>query len=132
MLSAGLLGGPGIGYKQDHFAAEFLQEEYPAVHQEYVSDSKQGFLLFREIAGLDGAKVGALLDRNPAELSATETEERAILVEASIRGGQSAFRWTALVPLIMALGFLLLIFYFRAQGGYKAIQLGKEESATAD
>jgi len=131
MLSAGILGGPGIGYTQDRFAAEFLDEKHPAVHQEYVSDSKQGFLLFREIAGLDGAKVGALLEKNPAELSATETEERAILVEASIRGGQSAFRWTALVPLTMAFGFLLLIFYFRAQGGYKAIKLEKEESATA-
>lgn len=131
MLSAGILGGPGIGYTQDRFAAEFLHEKHPAVHQEYVSDSKQGFLFFREIAGLDGAKVGALLAKNPAELSATETEERAILVEASIRGGQSAFRWTALVPLTMALGYLLLIFYFRAQGGYKAIQLEKEESATA-
>lgn len=131
MLSAGILGGPGIGYTQDRFAAEFLHEKHPAVHQEYVSDSKQGFLFFREVAGLDGAKVGALLAKNPAELSATETEERAILVEASIRGGQSAFRWTALVPLTMALGYLLLIFYFRAQGGYKAIQLEKEESATA-
>jgi MFS family permease len=131
MLSAGLLGGPGIGYKQDYFAAEFLQEEHPAVLQEYVSDSKHGFLLFPEIAGLDGAKVGALLEKNPAELSATETEERAILEEASIRGGQSAFRWTALVPLTMALGFLILIFYFRAQGGYKAIKLGNEDDATA-
>ncbi len=131
MLSAGLLGGPGIGYTQDHFAAEFLHEKHPAVHQEFVSDSKQGFLFFPEIAGLDGAKVGALLEKTPAELSATETEERAILVDASIRGGQTTFRWTALVPLTMALGFLLLIFYFRAQGGYKAIQLGKEESATA-
>jgi len=74
--------------------------------------------------------VGALLEKNPAELSATEAEERAILEEASIRGGQSAFRWTALVPLTMALGFLILIFYFRALGGYKAIQLAKEEDAT--
>lgn len=131
MLSAGLLGGPGIGYKQDYFASEFIQEEHPAIYQEYVSDSKQGFLFFGEIAGMDGAKVGALLEKDPAELSAAESEERAILQTASIRGGQSAFRWTALVPLTMAFGFLLLIFYFRARGGYKAIQLGKEDDATA-
>jgi MFS family permease len=130
MLSAGLLGGPGIGYKQDYFASEFIQEEHPAIYQEYVSDSKQGFLFFGEIAGMDGAKVGALLEKDPAELSAAESEERAILQTASIRGGQSAFRWTALVPLTMAFGFLLLIFYFRARGGYKAIQLGKEDDAT--
>lgn len=131
MLSAGLLGGPGIGYKQDYFASEFIQEEHPAIYQEYVSDSKQGFLFFGEIAGMDGAKVGALLEKDPAELSAAESEERAILETASIRGGQSAFRWTALIPLTMAFGFLLLIFYFRARGGYKAIQLGKEDDATA-
>ncbi len=130
MLSAGLLGGPGIGYKQDLFATEYLQEEHPAVYQEYVSDSQYGFLVFPEIAGLDGAKVGALLEKSPAELSASESEDRAALREASIYGGQSAFRWTSLVPLTMALGFLLLLLYFRAQGGYKAIQLGKEDDAT--
>ena len=130
MLSAGLLGGPGIGYKQDHYAAEFLQEEHPAVYQEYVSDSTYGFLVFPEIAGLDGSKVGALMETDPAALSAAETQEREILVEASIRGGQSAFRVTSLVPLTMAIGFLILILYFRAQGGYKAIKLGHEEDAT--
>jgi hypothetical protein len=38
-----------------------------------------------------------------------------------------ALKWTAIVPLIMALGYLLLIFYFRSKGGYKAIHLEKEE-----
>ena len=130
MLSAGLLGGPGIGYKQDHYAAEFLQEGHPAVYQEYVSDSTYGFLVFPEIAGLDGAKVGAVMDADPAELSAAQTEERAVLTEAAIHGGQSALRVTSLAPLIMAIGFLILILYFRAQGGYKAIKLGDEDDAT--
>ncbi len=29
-----------------------------------------------------------------------------------------ALRWTAVVPLVMAVGYLLLLLYFRAKGGY--------------
>ena len=32
MLSAGLLGGPGIGYNQDYMASRHLQETAPAVY----------------------------------------------------------------------------------------------------
>ncbi|HEY3969107.1 MAG TPA: MFS transporter [Planctomycetaceae bacterium] len=37
MLSAGLLGGPGIGYTQDYFAAEKLEAQSPKLYDEYVS-----------------------------------------------------------------------------------------------
>ena len=131
MLSAGLLGGPGIGYKQDYFASEFLQEKHPAIYQEYVSDSEHSFLIFPKIAGLDGTKVGSLLEKNPADLTAQEKESRTVLENASIHGGQMAFKWTALVPLFMAVGYLILIFYFRAKGGYKAIYLEENENAAA-
>jgi hypothetical protein len=40
--------------------------------------------------------------------------------EARLRGGKQALAWTAAVPAIMALGYLLMILYFRATGGYKA------------
>ena len=39
--------------------------------------------------------------------------------DAGIFGGRMALRWTAAVPLAMAAGYLLLIFYFRSKGGYK-------------
>jgi len=31
--------------------------------------------------------------------------------------------WTALVPLVMAVGYLLLILYFRAMGGYEQVHI---------
>lgn len=37
MLSAGLLGGPGIGYTQDYYAAEKLQSESAQLYDDYVS-----------------------------------------------------------------------------------------------
>ena len=123
MLSAGLLGGPGIGYKQDYFASQYLQERHPFVYEEFRAPTDRGFLFFPEIAGLDGAEVGNILDADPAELTAIDSEYRGALLRASIYGGQAALRWTALVPLLMATGYLALILYFRARGGYRAVQL---------
>ncbi len=85
MLSAGLLGGPGIGYFQDYAAVQQIKDnpaypryesyktvEHPTAENYYERDAKgnlipekKGFLsftgLFPEIAGLDGARVGTLL-----------------------------------------------------------------------
>ncbi len=62
MLSAGLLGTPGIGYKQDYFASHYLQDSNPATYDRYKSDDKNSFLFFPAISGLDGQKVGVLGD----------------------------------------------------------------------
>ena len=129
MLSAGLLGGPGIGYKQDYFTTEALQRENPAVYQEYVADNTQGFLFFDEVTGMDGAKVGALLEKDVSGMTPSELETKAILEDVSIRGGQTALRWTALVPLTMVLGYILLLLYFRTRGGYRAIELETEQGS---
>ena len=34
-----------------------------------------------------------------------------------------SLKWTALVPLAMAIGYLLLIVYFKATGGYKQVHI---------
>jgi hypothetical protein len=43
-----------------------------------------------------------------------------VVEETQLNGGQKALTWTAAVPAMMALGYLILILYFRAIGGYKA------------
>ncbi len=47
-------------------------------------------------------------------------EDQAPVKEATLFGGKMALTYTAAVPAVMALGFLLLIIYFRLRGGYKA------------
>lgn len=42
------------------------------------------------------------------------------ITAARLDGGKTALTWTAPVPALMAVGYLLLILYFRARGGYKA------------
>jgi MFS family permease len=61
MLSAGLLGGPAIGFQQDLYASESLKDKAPAVYENYKSSTENEFLGFRTI-GLDGTKVGVLED----------------------------------------------------------------------
>ncbi|HEY1603821.1 MAG TPA: MFS transporter [Pirellulales bacterium] len=115
MLSAGLLGGPGIGYTQDVNATAKLQEMNPTVYEEVKSNEVNHFLFFPAVAGLDGTKVAELPGGSPAALD---------VKEATDYGGQMALKITAGIPATMALGYLILLIYFRAIGGYKLVEIG--------
>jgi len=119
MLSAGLLGGPGIGYNQDYYASKQLQEEHAEVFERYKADSTSKFLMFPEITGLDGGKVGDLKATPEAELTEQQKADLEPVEAAGIYGGRMALRTTALIPAAMAIGFLILALYFRAKGGYQ-------------
>jgi MFS family permease len=123
MLSAGLLGGPGIGYNQDYFASKDLQDKAPAVYDQYKSPTKNRFLAFPEIQGLDGSKVGAVRGKTAEQRSPAETQVH----EADLHGGRMALKITAGVPATMAFLYLCLIVYFKARGGYKQVHLVGEE-----
>jgi MFS family permease len=161
MLSAGILGGPLIGYKQDYAATGELKQTAPATYQRYKSDAARSPLPFLpEIAGLDNGKVGVLDDYEALQSKSekgelqlkkdldllkqqhkdsSELEKRMAWWEseglphastdypriggkdgARVYGGKKALTWTAAVPAMMAIGYLLLIIYFRVIGGYKA------------
>jgi MFS family permease len=146
MLSAGLLGGPGIGYNQDYFASKNLQEESESTYKRFVSPEKNHFLFFPAINGLDGKKVGELKDRIDAHDKAvakaeakeklTPAEEKALepltpeqlsdekfLLAAQMYGGRWALRCTAAVPATMAVLYLGLVIYFGMKGGYKPVHI---------
>jgi MFS family permease len=173
MLSAGILGGPIIGYKQDYAAVKALKA-LPGGDETYeryrATDPQSPLPLLPEIAGLDNGKIGVLKDymairekseqagkdgktleaaekqlqlekdivllqkeksEVPAELTKRlkwwQTEGRPHAPQdyprikaVQLIGGKTALTWTAAIPAAMAVGFLLLIVYFRAVGGYKA------------
>lgn len=124
MLSAGLLGGPGIGYKQDRFASEHLQKTAPAVYAQYKADKPSKFLFFKEITGLDGQKKGNVLDeKDESKLTPQQKADKPLLVEANLQGGRTALKITSFIPATMAVCFLLLLLYFKAIGGYKPVHV---------
>jgi hypothetical protein len=125
VFSAGFLGTPGIGYVQDYYSANKLSTEAPALYQQYAAPDAKSFLFFPKTTGLDGTRAVPLMERPEAQLTDAEKTVRS----AVIYGGRMSLKWTALIPLIMAVGYLLLILYFKAKGGYKQVHLegaGKE------
>ena len=54
MLSAGMIGSPGLGYAKDRFAGEALNQSNPAAYAQYKAATPSKFLIFSEVNGLDG------------------------------------------------------------------------------
>jgi MFS family permease len=119
VFSAGFLGTPGIGYVQDYYSANKLSTEAPALYQQYAAPDAKSFLFFPKTTGLDGTRAVPLMERPEAQLTDAEKTVRS----AVIYGGRMSLKWTALIPLVMAVGYLLLILYFKAKGGYKQVHL---------
>jgi hypothetical protein len=154
MLSAGLLGGPGIGFEQDKFASEKLQEVSPGTFARYKAANENSFLVFKT-NGLDGQKVATLGDDGASitkELEIIErtgegndslvalnswwqgeakdkaAEDKGPVQEATLHGSRMALKLTAIVPVVMAICYLVLILYFKSIGGYKALTVDIEET----
>jgi MFS family permease len=148
-LSAGLLGGPTIGFMQDYFAAQDLRLKSPAAYDRYRADNANSLLWVFHTTGLDGSKVAVLnddgkqlqedlailktsgkADQHLARLAAwweavrsQATLDRAPVTEATLQGGRLALRWTAVLPALMAVGYVFLIRYFRSKGGYEQMYI---------
>jgi MFS family permease len=73
---------------------------------------------------------GSSLKDNPALFNLNEwwqtegkpnsAHDEPVIEAARLHGGKQALSWTAFVPGAMAVGYLLLVFYFLIRGGYKA------------
>ncbi len=115
MMSAGLLGGPGLGYAKDRFTTEHLTATAPAIYEQYKASAPSKFLFLDEVTGLDGTKL------SEAQTAVNKTPEQKIVAEASIIGDRETLKADSFIPAAMAVVYLLLFLYFKAIGGYKPI-----------
>jgi MFS family permease len=122
MMSAGLIGGPGLGYAKDRFTAEHLMQTSPAIYEQYKAPAPSKFLFFEEVQGLDGTKLSA------AQTAPVKTPEQQVVADASIVGDRQTLKADAFIPALMALIYLLLFFYFKAIGGYKPVHIGEVDA----
>lgn len=138
MLSAGLIGGPGLGYCKDRFAGKELEKKDPALFAEYKAAQPSKFLNIGASAayGFDGKKFGDV----EAKLATIRTEvinaggdpvtaldkltpaERAVH-EAGIAGDRKTLKTDSFIPLTMAVIYLLILLYFKTIGGYKPVHI---------
>lgn len=137
MMSAGLIGSPGLGYAKDRFASAELQQSNPAIYEQYKVAEPRGWLVFDEVSPIDGRKLGDVqqkLATARAELAKTGVtdpraalekltpEERAVY-DASIKGDRRTLVADSFIPAVMAVIYLLILLYFKAIGGYKPLHI---------
>ncbi len=119
MLSAGLIGGPGLGYGKDRFAAESLQASNAPLYQEYKASKASTFLNLEStsVFGLDGKKLGDAKDAKP------RSAEQQAVVMADQAGDRKTLKTDAYLPAIMAGVYILLMLYFKGIGGYRPLRI---------
>ncbi|MEZ5965690.1 MAG: MFS transporter [Planctomycetota bacterium] len=143
MMSAGLIGAPGLGYAKDRFAGEALAAASPEVQAAYRADKPSSFLVFEAAHGLDGGKLGAIQTKleaardelakagnaDPrAALERLSADERTVHA-ASIEGDRKTLVADSAIPAAMAVLYLLLLGYFKAIGGYRPLKLSEQTPA---
>jgi MFS family permease len=117
MLSAGLIGGPGLGYSKDRFAGEELKKSDAAIYQEYKAEKPSTFLNIPATAafGLDGKKLAE------AKEAKEKTDSQKTVILADQKGDRATLKADSFIPLAMALIYLLMFLYFKTIGGYKPL-----------
>ena len=126
MLSAGLIGGPGLGYGKDRFAAESLQTTNPAAYAEAKAATPSKFLIFSEVQAIDGKK---LADAKEAVKASKATPAQKDIVTADQMGDRKTLKADSFIPATMALIFLGILLYFKSIGGYKVLHIAEEGAA---
>ena len=129
MMSAGLVGSAGLGYAKDRFAGEEVKKADPALYAEYKAEKPSSFLIFSEVNGLDGKKLGEAKDALKADKA---DEKQKSVHEADIRGDRRTLVADSLIPAAMAVIYLLLLVYFKSIGGYKPVHIAEELTGGID
>jgi hypothetical protein len=137
MMSAGMLGFPGLGYAKDRFSSQELEKNNPAVYAQYKVAEPKGWLFFKPVAAIAGKKLGDVQEalgkarveltkagvKDPKAALDKLTLEQKAVVEASIAGDRQTLKADAFIPATMAVIYLMLFLYFKAIGGYKAVHI---------
>jgi MFS family permease len=123
MLSAGLIGGPGLGYCKDRFAGEEVKNANPALFEEYKAPQPSKFLNIEATAayGLDGKKLGEAKDAGDKR-----SDNQKLVVSSDQKGDRRTLKADSFIPATMAVIYLLLFVYFKVIGGYKPVHLAEE------
>ena len=121
MLSAGLIGGPGLGYAKDRFTGEALQQSAPAAYAANKASSESKFLFLAPVTAVAGDKLEA------AKAAGDKgTADQKAIVAANQAGDRATLKADSFLPLTMAAIYLLLLFYFKSLGGYRALKIEEQ------
>lgn len=154
MLSAGVLGSPGLGYAKDRFSGEELRGK--PVYEKVKAKEPGRFPFLPEAYGIDPVKREQIEGRKKAEASKEKgeeskpaskpvsvmfqvpdaiaekapgpyTDEDKEVLQGSIEGDRKTLVADSFIPATMALIYLGLLVYFWSIGGYKVLHIDGSE-----
>ena len=145
MLTVGLVAGERIGAQQSYSMSENLKVTAPATFDRYAdaeTETSWGYsfqgIIPERLGAANSIKVkedGTLGDTAPITnskiiadedkqiLLANAAEDVPAMQASYLNGGRQALKMTSYIPAAMAVGFLILVLYYKAQGGYRVISL---------
>jgi MFS family permease len=139
MMSAGLIGAPGLGYFKDRYSGEELQKVDASVFAAYKAEKPSKFLplIFPAATGLDGKKLGDVqkkLEEARKELAKARnydpkaaldklTPAELAVLNASITGDRRTLVADSIIPAMLAVIYLGMMLYFASIGGYKPVHI---------
>ncbi|MEO5770414.1 MAG: MFS transporter [Polyangia bacterium] len=122
MLSAGLVGTPGLGYSKDRFAAEELKASNAAVYDQVKAEHASQFLFFAPVQAIDGKKLAE------AKGGVEKTPQQAEIVAADQKGDRLTLKADSVIPLLMSVIYLALLIWFKSIGGYKVVRIENQSA----
>jgi len=150
MLTVGQIAGARIGAQQGYYMSQNLEESAPQTFTRYTDpnadkEDSWGYEYAPVVAEkvnaansvkVEDGKVGStdafkndLISKADQETLIENAEADVPAVQgANLHGGRQALRQTAYIPAGMAVGFLILLLYFKSIGGYKVIRLDGDDS----
>jgi hypothetical protein len=126
MMSAGLIGSPGLGYAKDRFAGEELAKN-SAAYEQFKAANPSQWLFFSAVSGIDGQKLEAARNVEPSK----RTPEQQAAVTAELTGNRRTLKADSFIPGTMAVIYLLILLYFKSIGGYKPVHIVSTEEQIA-
>jgi len=114
MLAVGIVGSVLLGSIQDRAIGQALSgydaQNGTQLHSTFFTNEKSG--VFGRYRALDEAKVASSDEQTRAVVSSVVTGSKKI-----------ALKSVAILPILMLGAYVLLMLYFRGQGGYRAVAL---------
>lgn len=108
MLAVGVLGAPFIGLLQENALSSDLKKQQPTLYAAVKADQEKNSV-FGAYEPVDPDKIAKLPEADQSTIKTIDNSAK-----------RSALATMAIFPCIMLVCYLILITYFRSQGGYQA------------
>lgn len=127
LLTVGIFGFPFLGAVQDHYNAKTIEAVQPElvakIKAENLTVDEKPIFVEKNFFGVGYNSISAPGVKSMIVDEAAQAE----LKKELDKTGQSSLKVAAILPLIMAVAFILIIFYYKSIGGYKPVVLESGE-----